>query len=114
MTGDRVIKSLARLLQQRLRHSDSIGRYGGEEFAAVLPGCSLEHAKSVFEEIRKAFSELHFLHNGQEVRATISVGIADVSQYTKAEDINKAADEALYVAKEDGRNQVQLALGNKQ
>lgn len=109
LTGDRIIKSLARLLQQRLRQSDSIGRYGGEEFAAVLPDCSLENAKVVCEEIRKAFSELVFLHEGKEVRATISIGVAEAGTRSRAEDINLAADEALYVAKNNGRNKVELA-----
>lgn len=114
LTGDLVIKSLARLLQQRLRLGDSIGRYGGEEFAAVLPGCTMKQAESIFDEIRIAFSKLHFLHNEQEIRVTVSVGIADTSQHTKAEEINLAADEALYAAKEGGRNCVRLALSKTQ
>ncbi len=113
LTGDRVIKSLARLLQQRLRQSDSIGRYGGEEFAAVLPGCSLEEANIVFEEIRKAFADLHFLHDGTEVKVTISIGIAAASTHSKAEDLNHAADEAMYAAKHNGRNRVEMALSSK-
>lgn len=114
LTGDRIIKSLARLLQQRLRQSDSIGRYGGEEFAAVLPGCTLENAQTVFDEIRKDFSGLHFLHDGKKVKITISIGLADIRHFSKPEDINRAADEALYSAKNKGRNRVELAQASRQ
>ena len=111
LTGDRVIKSLARLLQQRLRQCDSIGRYGGEEFAAVLPDCTLDNAKMVFEEVRESFARLIFLHEGKEFRVTVSIGIADAKYYVKSEDINHAADEALFLAKHEGRNQVVLDQG---
>lgn len=113
LTGDRIIKSLARLLQQRLRHGDSIGRYGGDEFAVVLPGCTKEQAESILDEIRVAFSNLHYLYKGEEVKATISIGIADISQYKKAEELNQAADVALYTAKEGGRNCTKLAQAKK-
>lgn len=108
LSGDRVIKSLARLLRQRLRQSDGIGRYGGEEFAVVLPGCSLASAKQVLNQIREGFAKLRFRHGDEEFSVTLSAGIASVEQFRDAEGINRAADEALYEAKRAGRNRVML------
>jgi len=108
LSGDRVIKSLARLLRQRLRQSDGIGRYGGEEFAVVLPGCSLVSAKQVLNQIREGFAKLRFRHGDEEFSVTLSAGIASVEQFRDAEGINRAADEALYEAKRAGRNRVVL------
>ena len=106
MMGDRVIKSLARLLQQRLRKCDKIGRYGGEEFAVVLPNCDLNAAVKVLDEIREAFAQLHYLHQGDEFSATFSTGLAGFPNHDDAEELNRAADEALYEAKRRGRNRV--------
>ena len=60
--GDLVIKTLGHLLRQRLRRQDSIGRYGGEEFVAVLPQCSVEDAQTLLEDIRERFSNMEFVH----------------------------------------------------
>ena len=108
-TGDQVIKSLARLLQQRLRQSDSIGRYGGEEFAVVLPGCDLQAAAQVLEHIRDGFAKLRFRHGGEIFSVTLSAGLACIQQFGDAEGINRAADEALYSAKRDGRNRIAIS-----
>ncbi|MDO2321512.1 diguanylate cyclase, partial [Escherichia coli] len=58
--GDRVIKGLALFLKQRLRKTDHIGRYGGEEFAVVLPDTDLDAARLVLDEIRQRFAEIHY------------------------------------------------------
>jgi diguanylate cyclase (GGDEF)-like protein len=112
MMGDRVIKSLSRLLLQRLRKTDRIGRYGGEEFAVVLPNCDLDSALKVLDEIRTDFSELHFLHEGKEFSVTFSAGLAGFSGGEKADEINRAADEALYDAKRQGRNRIVIHSGS--
>jgi diguanylate cyclase (GGDEF)-like protein len=106
MMGDRVIKGLARLLQQRLRKCDKIGRYGGEEFAVVLPNCDLKSAIKVLDAIREDFAQLHYLHQGKEFSATFSSGLAGFPHHDDAEELNRAADEALYEAKRRGRNRV--------
>jgi len=106
MMGDRVIKSLARLLKQRLRKSDRIGRYGGEEFAVVLPNCDPDSAAKLLNKIRADFSELRFLHEGKEFSVTFSTGIAGFPAYENADELNQAADEALYEAKHQGRNRI--------
>lgn len=107
--GDRVIKSLARLLKQRLRTSDLVGRYGGEEFAVVLVDVDRTTAMKVLDTIRDDFSRLCHLAEEKEFSVTFSCGIADVSQYPDATKLSDAADKALYKAKHAGRNQVMLA-----
>ncbi len=102
--GDRVIKSLSRILQQRLRKTDIIGRYGGEEFAVMLPDTEGKHAVNVLDEIRNDFSLIRQQAEEQEFSVTFSCGIADFPSYADASIINKVADEALYEAKNRGRN----------
>jgi diguanylate cyclase (GGDEF)-like protein len=105
-TGDRVIKSLARLLKQRLRKIDIIGRYGGEEFAVILPDTSLDKTIQFMDDIRIAFGQITHQHQGVEFSVTFSCGVSCYPKYKDAEKLNDAADQALYSAKENGRNQV--------
>lgn len=107
--GDQVIKTLSHLLRQRLRRQDSISRYGGEEFAAILPECSLEDAMRLLDDIRQRFSEVHFVHEGQSFNVTLSIGVASSEQFSEASNLLVAADAALYAAKHGGRNQVRPA-----
>ncbi|MGM9452305.1 diguanylate cyclase [Legionella bozemanae] len=103
--GDMVIKKLATLLTLRLRNNDIVGRYGGEEFAIVLPGTNAQQSKKVLNELREQFSH-EFFANTDDFSATFSAGIA---QKNADSDINKLvnqADQALYEAKHLGRNQV--------
>ena len=108
LIGDQVLKTLAQLLRQRLRRQDSIGRYGGEEFAIVLPGCTAENALQLLNDIRQRFSEIHFKHKQHSFTVTLSMGIATKDQCSDTGSLLAAADSALYVAKDSGRNQVQL------
>ncbi len=107
--GDRVIKSLARLLKQRLRETDMIGRYGGEEFAVILSNTDGLTAMKVLEAIRQDFSQLRHQADGEEFSVTFSCGVADVSQFDDPARLVNAADKALYKAKHAGRNQVMQA-----
>jgi diguanylate cyclase (GGDEF)-like protein len=107
--GDRVIKSLSRLLKQRLRSSDLVGRYGGEEFAVVMIDADMATAMKVLDTIRDDFSRLRHLADEKEFSVTISCGISDISQFPDANKLSDAADKALYKAKHAGRNQVMLA-----
>jgi diguanylate cyclase (GGDEF)-like protein len=107
-TGDVVIASVATLLRQRLRQTDMIGRYGGEEFLVVLPHCSAEDGRKRLEDIRQYFSRLRFNQGEQEFACTLSAGMVcstDVSEDNK-DRLLVLADEALYRAKRGGRNQV--------
>lgn len=111
MVGDHVIKSLSRLLKQRLRDTDVVGRYGGEEFAVIMSNTDAQAAQKVINEIREAFSCLQHLADGIEFSASFSCGIADVALFSTAITLGEAADKALYEAKSAGRNCVMLARG---
>ncbi len=106
--GDRVIKSLAVFLKQRLRKSDFIGRYGGEEFAVVLPGTDASAALKVIEEIRRRFAEILHPAQPQDLCCTFSCGIAELTGNEDGKTLSKFADQALYSAKQAGRNRVTL------
>lgn len=109
--GDRVIKSLSRLLKQRLRETDVVGRYGGEEFAVIMSNTDGHAAMKVLDELRDAFSRLSHLAEGKEFSATFSCGVAEVGLFGDAIKLGDAADRALYEAKHAGRNRVVLARG---
>jgi diguanylate cyclase (GGDEF)-like protein len=107
--GDQVIRSLAWLLRGRLRNTDLIGRYGGEEFIIALADADLVRATSLLETIREAFSNLPQNHAQGSVHATFSCGVAALPHYCTVSDLIGGADEALLVAKRQGRNQMVLA-----
>lgn len=109
--GDRVLKSLSRLLKQRLRETDVIGRYGGEEFAVIMSGTEGHAAMKVLDEIREAFSRLKHLADRKEFSVTFSCGVADVAFFRNAIKLGDAADKALYQAKHAGRDRTVLARG---
>ncbi|QXH50940.1 PleD family two-component system response regulator [Pseudomonas fakonensis] len=102
--GDRVIKSLALFLKQRLRKTDFIGRYGGEEFAIVMPNTTLEAAHKVLDEIRRRFAEIHYPAQPHDLQCTFSAGVVQLDGELDAPSMASAADEALYRAKHAGRN----------
>jgi diguanylate cyclase (GGDEF)-like protein len=109
--GDRVIKSLSRLLKQRLRETDVVGRYGGEEFAVIMSDTDGPAAMKVLDNIRDAFSRFSHLADGKEFSVTFSGGIADVALSGDAIKLGDFADRALYEAKHAGRNRLVLAQG---
>ena len=110
-TGDVVIKSIATLLRQRMRQSDIVGRYGGEEFVIVLPECNIESARLILEDVRARFAALQFSHEGQTFNCTLSAGLACSEQYPdmNAAELLVIADQALYAAKRGGRDQIRIA-----
>ncbi len=106
LTGDRVLKSLAGMLQDRLRRTDIIGRYGGEEFGVILLNTDAEMAHHIMDEIREKFAAIEHHAGNVSFKVTFSCGIASFPQSSTAEELNSDADEALYAAKEGGRNRV--------
>ncbi len=106
VTGDQVIKNLARLLQRRLRGTDVIGRYGGEEFAVVLTDVDGAHAMAVMDELRTVFENMPQLAADKTFSVTFSGGITTFPAYPDAIDLTQAADKALYEAKRLGRNRI--------
>ena len=108
VTGDQVIKNLARLLQRRLRGTDIVGRYGGEEFAVVLTDVDGARAVAVVDELRTAFEDMPQLSAGKTFSITFSCGIATFPTYPDAIELTQAADKSLYEAKRAGRNRIVL------
>lgn len=105
--GDNVIRALSNLLRQRLRKIDRLGRYGGEEFLAVLPNCSIEDAQQILDEIRAAFAALNFSADEHNFNCTFSTGIsACTADDWPSDGLLDLADRRLYQAKKGGRNQV--------
>lgn len=109
--GDNVIRALANLLRQRLRKIDRLGRYGGEEFVAVLPNCNADSAKVILDEIRLAFNALHFSGAQGSFQCTFSAGISACQAPSwQTEEQLELADESLYEAKSLGRNRIIIHL----
>jgi len=109
--GDSVLRSISRLLLGSVRSVDSIGRFGGEEFVIVLPEMDLEEAQETAERLRrKVAEEPQPLGNGEAVPLTISVGVAVYPDHGQtASTLCAAADKAMYLAKDRGRNCVAMA-----
>jgi diguanylate cyclase (GGDEF)-like protein len=106
LTGDKVLKSLSYLLQERLRQTDIIGRYGGEEFGIILPKTSASDASLIINKLRGGFSRLKQTGSDTTFNVTFSAGIAVYPILNDAATVAQCADKALYEAKELGRNQV--------
>ncbi|MGO4998717.1 diguanylate cyclase [Oceanisphaera sp. W20_SRM_FM3] len=104
--GDLVIKALAQVLQQRLRTTDHLGRYGGEEFVVILPDCKLAQAELMFKDICYHFSQLSFIGSDATFNVTVSVGLAELNDFSNEEQALNAADMALYQQKSVGRDGV--------
>jgi diguanylate cyclase (GGDEF)-like protein len=107
--GDQVIRGLAWLLKGRLRSTDLIGRYGGEEFLIALQEISHEDAIRVIDRIRSDFATLPHAHPGGVLHATFSAGVASYPESRTAEALTESADAAMLRAKSLGRNCVERA-----
>jgi len=106
--GDSVLKEFAQLLKSEAREIDRVGRYGGEEFLLILSGTVLDAAVTFAERLREKVESHTFTYDGGTLRRTMSCGVA-ASPHPKVKDqegLLRAADDALYVAKETGRNRV--------
>lgn len=113
--GDLVLKTVSRIIKLQLRDYDIAGRYGGEEFAILLPFTKLEEAKMVAERLRKAvenkkidISKINTESSEKNISVTISLGVAEYSKENSEETLLQNADKALYKAKENGRNRVEI------
>jgi diguanylate cyclase (GGDEF)-like protein len=107
--GDLVLKEVSQVLSQGVRRTDPVGRYGGEEFGIVLGACGSDRAVALCERLRQSVANHSFVFQGQEIRVTVSLGLAVVQpgedSVSETELIRKA-DLALYQAKENGRNRL--------
>ena len=109
MAGDAVLRQVAARMRTSVRRYDSVGRYGGEEFLMVLPGCDLPQGLVLAERIRDAIGAQCFLAGNTEVSLTCSLGAACAipPHIPRADELVRDADSALYRAKREGRNRVE-------
>ena len=106
LAGDKVLRLIAQQLSRRLRKSDFIGRFGGEEFVILMPGTSVEQATQVLDELRRGIEASPFHFKKERVTITISIGYTDFRQGDTLEQIFERADQAMYRAKDGGRNRL--------
>lgn len=112
-TGDRILQNLSAILRETLREVDIPGRLGGEEFAVILPETGTEAAFEAAERLRLAIADTPMqTETGGMLSITVSIGVATLTEaLVDVETLLKHADDALYVAKNSGRNQVRMTSG---
>jgi diguanylate cyclase (GGDEF)-like protein len=112
LVGDTALQQVAMIMQQCVREADAIARYGGEEFVIILPETDIEGALAIAERVRTEVAASSFkIDDSSELRLTVSLGIACKSSMDESVDIDKLlqqADNAMYRAKSNGRNRVEV------
>ncbi len=107
--GDKVLKTVAQLLNKRIRATDFLARFGGEEFVMLLPGTQKDEALSLLNKLREQVENCGFHYHGEAVTITASCGICNFSDDDTPGAVFERADQALYQAKKNGRNQCVIA-----
>jgi len=110
LAGDAVLREVARRITSAVRLYDSVGRYGGEEFLIVVPGCNDEEVLGIAERVRAVVAENPLVTPEGQFQVTMSLGVATAfpDEGCEADAMIRAADEAMYAAKAKGRNRVEL------
>ncbi len=105
--GDQVLQRIAETGKAVLRRGDLFGRIGGEEFAAVFPGCTPEMARQIAERLQREIQRLSFSHDGQDYGVSVSQGLTGLAEQDEVLDsLFSRADKAMYAAKRLGKNQI--------
>ncbi|MGN7160083.1 diguanylate cyclase [Sphingomonas sp. SAFR-052] len=107
--GDHVLQSFARIARRVVREEDVVARLGGEEFGILFPGATVEQARHLGERLRATLAATQLRHGEATVLLTVSAGIASIDSGGSAAAVLRAADRALYAAKAEGRDRLQLA-----
>ncbi len=107
--GDRVLKGVAYKIRSTLRATDFVARFGGDEFAAILMKTKAPAAADAAQKVCRQVRESKFFLDGEEVRTSLSIGVAEIATGESAEQLLKRADKALYRVKKAGRNNVMVA-----
>jgi len=106
LAGDKVLRLIGKVLSKNIRATDFIARFGGEEFVMILPSTSTDEAVQAVDKMRKAVESCPFNFHGAPVNVTMSFGVAEVADGDNVDELFQRADDALYKAKETGRNRV--------
>ncbi|MEO8346876.1 MAG: EAL domain-containing protein [Betaproteobacteria bacterium] len=107
--GDEFMRQISVVLQERLREGDTLARLGGDEFGVLLENCQIEHAVRIADTLRQSIADFHFVVNQRTFAVGVSVGLVNMSDGTLTlTEVLSAGDAACYMAKEKGRNRVQL------
>ncbi|CAG37038.1 sensor domain-containing diguanylate cyclase [Desulfotalea psychrophila] len=114
LVGDQVLKEMSHYIRSTLRKSDIFGRYGGEEFVIILPQEDLQHSRKIAERLRLGIKENSLQNNTLKKAMTVSIGLASYPEHGRtSKDILLQADEALYIAKKQGRDRIVTAPENQ-
>ena len=108
--GDLILRQMGKIFLEQKRDVDIVGRYGGEEFLAILPNTPLHGAQVFAEKIREHVEHFKFVYKGEAVPVTISVGVANCTEFDNQKILIEEADKRLYTAKTGGRNRVEPPL----
>ncbi|MHC1683550.1 MAG: diguanylate cyclase [Clostridiaceae bacterium] len=116
IAGDEILRGVSSLIKDNLRNYDIAGRYGGEEFSVVLPNIYKENIFNRCDAIRKKVEETVFNLTDESIKITVSIGVCfkDSENNTSSGEMIRLADEALYVAKNEGRNNVKIVYCTSQ
>jgi diguanylate cyclase (GGDEF)-like protein/PAS domain S-box-containing protein len=107
--GDEMLRQLSNVLQETVRHHDTLARLGGDEFGVLMEDCSLEHAHRVATAIQKAIQNYHFTWEGRSFKVGVSMGLVAITKTTTNQsELLRDADAACYMAKDKGRNRIHI------
>jgi diguanylate cyclase len=107
--GDQALIHLIQIVKETLRPSDSVGRYGGEEFIIIMPNTFRDDGVAVIQRLQRNLTKNLFMHNNERVLVTFSAGVALHGANEDVEDVISRADKAMYKAKKSGKNRVEAA-----
>lgn len=109
LAGDKVLRLVANILTNKCRSTDFVTRFGGEEFVILMPSTTSEEAAQAVDKIRHSIENSPFNFHGKSVTITMSFGVAEIDDADSIESLFERADKALYTAKKNGRNRVEVA-----
>ncbi|MBP1924733.1 diguanylate cyclase (GGDEF)-like protein [Sedimentibacter acidaminivorans] len=110
--GDKVLKSVANIMQENMRGVDICSRYGGDEFIVILPETTKEHAFLIGQRILDKISNLDLINVGIDIKISLSIGIVEWKPNMSAENLIECADQAMYISKKTGKNKVTIYKNN--
>ena len=111
IAGDELLRQLSTLIKSKIRNDDTLARLGGDEFGVLLVDCSVERAMEIAEMLRQTISSFRFNWQGKNFETGVSTGVVAITSSENATEVLSSADAACYVAKDQGRNRVQLYFG---